>query len=260
MPRGDSFRPGSEPVIGRREFLLGSAALLGSGLLARYGIAADNIDGPQYRTIEPVDLPADQPGAWTLYFAYTPVRILTVDTPDKGRRVIWYMVYKVYNKSDTPQTFYPEMELVTKDAPANYLDEPQPAIVKKIRQIEDPTGALNLHTCISISKDRIPVTKPDSIPRAVYGVAVWPDVAEKSAKTNNFSVYVTGLSNGLSRALTDTGDEVISRKTLQLDFNRPTDNFVNKLGDIKPNENNGLGAEKWIYRVTPGGRKKKAEK
>lgn len=234
---------------GRRAFLRGTAGLLlGAGLAGR---SFAQVDDPQYRTVEPVKLPLDGPGVWTLHFAYTPIRILTVDTPDKGRRIVWYMVYRVWNTTDTPQTFFPEMELVTKDTPAVYLDEPQPSIVKKIRALEDPTGALNLQTCISISKDRIPVTKPDSVPRAVYGVAVWPDVAEKSAKTNYFSVYITGLSNGLARAETDDKSaEIISRKTLQIDFNRPTDDARHKLNDIRVNDNNGLGAEKWIYRAT----------
>ena len=249
-----------ERNLDRRGFLRGAAVLTGAGLLGGGDLFAQNIAGPQFRTVDPIDLPQDQPGAWTLNFAYTPVRILPVDTADKGRRIVWYMVYMVWNKSDTPQTFFPEMELVTKDVPANYLDEPQPLVVKKIREIEDPTGALNLHTCISISKDRIPVTKPDSIPRAVYGVAVWPDVSEKSSKTNNFSVYVTGLSNGLARALTESGDEIISRKTLQLDFTRPTDDRKHKLGDIVVNDNNGLGAEKWIYRATSRRKKDAAPK
>lgn len=243
MPRG-------ECNFDRRGFLRGAAVLVGSSFVGSSAFA-DSIDGPQYRSVDPIDLPLDQPGVWTLNFAYTPVRIITVDTPDKGRRTVWYMVYKVYNKSDTPQTFFPEMELVTKDAPANYLDEPQPYIVKKIREIEDPTGELKLQTCISISKDRIPVTKPDSIPRAVYGVAVWPEISEKSSKTNNFSVYIVGLSNGLARAKTDAGAEIISRKCLQIDFTRPTDDRKHKLGDIQINDNNGLGAEKWIYRVMP---------
>jgi hypothetical protein len=167
------------------------------------------------------------------------------------------MVYQVWNTTDTPLQFVPEFELVTKDTPAAYLDEPQPFVVKRIRQIEDATGALNLHTSISISKDKIPVTKPDSVPRAVYGVAVWLDVAEKSPKTNTFSVYVTGLSNGLSRAERDGGGEVISRKTLQIDFTRPTDDRRNEIGDIRTSDNNGLGSERWIYR--PSGFRKPPE-
>ena len=207
----------------------------------------------QYRMVEPADLPLDRPGVWTLHFDYTPVRILTLDTPNQGKKTIWYMVYRVYNTTDTPQTFYPEFELVTKDPSGEartYLDEPRPTILEQIRKVEDPTGALNLQSSISISKTKIPVTKPDSYPRAVYGVAIWPDVAEKSPDVNRFSVYVSGLSNGLARAETDAQQELISRKALQIDFVRPTDNTRASITDIRENDNAGLGPVKWIYRPT----------
>lgn len=231
----------------RRLFLGGTVA--GAIGLAASGwhFANAQIPASQYTTVDPVNLPLDRPGVWTLNFAYTPIRILPVTMPNGKKQIVWYMVYQVYNRTDTPHQFIPEFELVTKDEPAKYLDEPQPWIVKKIREIEDPTGALNIQTSISISKNKIPVTKPDSVPRAIHGVAVWLDVVENSPRTNAFSVYVTGLSNGLARAETD-GGEIISRKTLQLDFSRPTDNARNQITDIRPNDNNGLGAEKWIYR------------
>lgn len=207
----------------------------------------------QYREVPATELPLDRPGVWTLNFDYTPVRIATLDTPIKGKQRIWYMIYRVYNTTDTPQTFYPEFELVTKDptgTPMKYLDEPRPTLLDQIRKIEDPTGALDLQSSISISKNKIPVTKPDSYPRAVYGVAIWPDVAEKSPDLNRFSVYVSGLSNGLARARTDVDKELISRKALQIDFVRPTDSARAGLNDIRESDNGGLGAVKWIYRPT----------
>lgn len=207
----------------------------------------------QYREVPATELPLDRPGVWTLNFDYTPVRIATVDTPLKGKQRIWYMIYRVYNTTDTPQTFYPEFELVTKDpsgTPMKFLDEPRPTILDQIRKIEDPTGALNLQSSISISKNKIPVTKVDSYPRAVYGVAIWPDVNEKAPELNRFSVYVSGLSNGLARARTDVNQELISRKALQIDFVRPTDNARAGVDDIRESDNGGLGAVKWIYRPT----------
>lgn len=205
----------------------------------------------QYRPVEPIALPLDRAGVWTFHFAYTPPRTLVVDTP-KGKKSVWYMVYQVWNKSDTPQRFVPEFELVTKDGQLRaYLDEPFPAITAAIRKIEDPTGELKLQTSTGIAKDKIPITKADSVPRAVYGVAVWVDAPEKSSATNNFSVYVTGLSNGLAVQERDGGAESVSRKTLQIDFTRPTDAVRAGADDIRTNDNNGLGSEKWVYRVVP---------
>ena len=241
MTRDDFDRPS------RRGFLRLSAAAVTAGPLL---LATGRAPG-QYRPVDARVLERDQPGDWTLHFEYRPVRILTVDVPKKGRRPVWYMVYRLYNKTDTPQRITPTFELVTKDPPlATYLDEPYPTVVQQIAKVEDPDGLFNLRTTVALVNEPIPVTKVDSVPRYVHGVAVWVDVIDKSPRTNLFSVYVTGLSNGLSRAETDGGGEIIRRKTLQLDFVRPTDNAANRIGDIRPADNNGLGAEKWVYRVT----------
>ncbi|MGL6074253.1 MAG: hypothetical protein ACRC8S_08835 [Fimbriiglobus sp.] len=224
----------------------GSLAVL--ALLAASSIASAQNGG--YRPVEPIGLALDRAGVYTFHFAYTPIRYVEVET-SKGKKAVWYMVYQVWNKSDTPQRMVPEFEFVTKDGERRtFLDEPMPEITKKIRTIEDPTGALNIQTTVGIAKDKIPVTKPDSVPRAVYGVAIWVDAPEKASTSNNFSVYVTGLSNGLA-VQEKEGGETISRKTLQIDFSRPTDNTKPRVDDIRPNDNNGLGSEKWIYRVIP---------
>jgi hypothetical protein len=220
--------------------------------------AAHQVPDDPFIPVDPVALPLDRSGVWTLHFAYLPPRIVQVDTPT-GKRTAWYMVYKVWNTSDTPVEFYPVFELVTKDGELrNFLDEPQPMAFDQIRRMEDPSisdknpaGELNIQSSVSISKNRIPVTRPDSVPRAVYGVAIWLDVPEKAPTTNNFSVYVSGLSNGLAVSESDNGTETISQKTLQIDFFRPTDNTRPGRTDIRPNDNSGLGAEKWIYRTAP---------
>lgn len=235
--------------VSRRAFLRGTAAAAGLWLAPMPAFAQEAT--AHFRPVAPVNLPLDKPGVWTLNFAYTPVRLMTVDTPDRGKRTVWYMVYQVWNRTDQPRHFIPEFVLVTKDGsevPVKYLDEAEPYLARKIKEVEDPTGALNIQTSIGITKNEIPVTKPDSVPRAVYGVAIWPDVSVKSAKANRFSVYVGGLSNANATAETDDGGQIVSKKVLQLDFVRPTDDAKHGINDIQPNDNNGLGAEKWIYR------------
>ncbi|OWK37481.1 hypothetical protein FRUB_06601 [Fimbriiglobus ruber] len=215
-----------------------------------------------FNNVDPITLPLDRSEVWTLHFAYLSPRIITLDVPKYGKRQVWYMVYQVWNTSDTPQPFVPKFELVTKDGELrSFLDEPQPSVAQAISEHEDiqgPKGRIELQTSIGISKTRIPVTKPDSIPRAVYGVAIWLDVPAKVSTTNNFSVYVTGLSNGVAELETANGVK-ISEKTLQIDFNRATDNVRPQRNDIKPNDNSGLGSETWVYRVIPNV-KAKAEK
>jgi hypothetical protein len=207
------------------------------------------------RKIDPVALPLDKPDVWTLHFRYKSPRIVTLDALDSNGRIVkktvWYLWYQVYNMSSDPQTFFPEFELVTKDLNVlPLLDEPQPYIVDQIRKIEDPTGILQLQTSISISKHPIPASKPaDAIPRMVSGVAVWTDMGEKAPKTNKFSIYITGLSNGLAvEEPIKGGEKLVKRKTLQINFVRPTEDKRPQINDIVPDEANGP-AEKWIYRT-----------
>ena len=203
--------------------------------------------------VEPVSLPLDRAGVWTFHMKYKAPRIVTVNVPGQGKKTAWYMIYQVWNTSDTPETFVPLLELVTKDGPLQtFLDEPQPTVLDQIRKVEDPTGELKLKSSVQMSDEKIPVTKVDSVPNVVTGVAIWVDAPEKAATTNNFTVFVTGLSNGITVEQSPDGGETVRRKTLQIDFIKPTDNAsAPRMNDIRPNENGGLGAWKWIYRVTP---------
>lgn len=240
--------------LGRRALVAAALILGGSAVVfAQPG-------GVGERKIEPLDLPLDKPGVWTLHFRYKSPRIVTLDGFGKDgkpeKKTVWYMWYQVYNlapegRTPEPVTFLPEFDLVTKDflVPA-LLDEPQPYIVEQLRKLEDPTGVLGLKTTIEISKRPIPSSKPDAIPRVVSGVAIWTDMGDKAPKTNKFTVYISGLSNGLAtEELRGTGEKVIKRKTLQINFIRPTDDNRPQVIDIRPDDSNGP-AESWIYRST----------
>ncbi len=202
-----------------------------------------------YREVEPSPAPGDKGGIWTLHFRYKPPRIVTVDVPGGGQKVVWYMPFQVYNRTENPQLIVPVFELVTKDLNTTHKDEPQPAIFKAIDALEDPTGVLKMKSTIGISKDKIPMTKEDSFPRYISGIAIWTDVPERAAKTNRFSVYVSGLSDGLVVEPTSDGGQLVKTKTLQLDFFKPTAAGTPRTGDIKPEDNGGLGGERWIYRA-----------
>jgi hypothetical protein len=208
--------------------------------------------GSTFRTVEPIGIPNDKPDVWTLNFGYYPPRIVTLDIPGKGKTRVWYMVFQVWNKSDNPQQIVPEFELVAKDPDltGSFLDEPRPAALKQIRVIEDKTGALRLKSTIEITRNKIPLTKPDSFPNAVTGVAVWEAVPEKIGKVNRFSIYVSGLSNGIYEDTAADGTIIIKRKTLKLDFFKPTDDKDPRIDDIKIDDNKGLGGENWVYRAS----------
>jgi len=70
---------------------------------------------------------------------------------------------------------------------------------------------------------------------------------DKTPKTNKFSIFVAGLSNGFieEKPADQPGVRVIKRKTLQLDFER--------LGDGELTEPSGIrftGSSSWIYRAS----------
>lgn len=217
------------------------------------------------KKVTPLDLPLDKAGVWTLHFRYKPPRIVTLDGFGKDgkptKQLVWYMWYQVYNlapegRTAEPVTFLPEFELVTKDLNTSHLDEPQPFIFEQVRKREDttvgpdyPNGIQNLQSTITISKRPIPPSKPDAIPRMVSGLAIWTDMADVAPKTNKFSVYISGLSNGLATEELRTGEKLIKRKTLQINFVRPTDDNKPLITDIRPDDATGP-AEQWIYRTT----------
>jgi hypothetical protein len=257
----------------RRAFLsVAAASAIGVGIGGSSAVLAQ--PNVREKKIEPQTLDLDQPGIWTLHFRYKPPRIVTLNGFSKdgkpAKQVVWYMWYQVYNlppenepakpgeekrddkkQAGQPVTFLPEFELVTKDLLTSHLDEPQPFILSQLEKIENPQNHPNLRllSTIEISKRPIPVTSPDSIPRVVTGVAVWTDMSDKAPKTNKFSVYVVGLSNGQATEQLRTGEKLIKRKTLQINFIRPTDDNNPQITDIRPDDTNAP-AEQWIYRTS----------
>ena len=79
--------------------------------------------------------------------------------------------------------------------------------------------------------------------------ATLPERAIRRLEHRGITVYVSGLSNGLAiEEKPETGERLIKRKTLQINFVRPTDDKRPQITDIVPDDANGP-AEKWIYRT-----------
>jgi hypothetical protein len=242
---------------------LGRRALFGAALLAAApALVAQDDRGlqPGERRVDPAPLPLDGPETWTLHFRYKPPRFATVKGFDRdgnpADQQVWYMWFQVYNRSGQPVYCQPEFELVTRDLNTAHLDEPQPFIADQIRRIEDPTvgpgapnGVQNLLTTIEMSKRPIPASKPDAFPRLVSGLAIWTDMGRKAPGTNRFSIYVTGLSNGVATEPAGAGGvTLIKKKALRLDFVRPVDDRRPEAADIRPDDASGP-SETWVYRT-----------
>jgi len=187
-----------------------------------------------------------KPGSkiWVLSFSFKEPRLITVDIPGRGRRLCWYLKYEVVNRTDQPHTFYPDFELVTQDKPGVYHDQVLPKVQEAIRQVEDPTGYLDLKNSVTIASKPIPPSKQDAVPKAVHGVAIWDDV---NPDANLFSIFVSGLSNGWSLAeIPADNKQVVRRKTLQLNFKRLGDRSFSRGGD----EIRFQPPVQWTYRGT----------
>ncbi len=220
----------------RRQWLGMAGAQLGGICLAPKLFAQET--NFNERSVEPRIHREDKTDIWTLNFKFKDPRVMTTEVPGRGTKVIWYMWYQVFNTTSNQVNFYPDFELVTLDKNTVHTDEVLPSVQDKIKAEEDPTNRYDIKNSVTIGKDPIPVSKPDSYPRVVTGVAIWSDVYDRAKDTNRFSIFVTGLSNGW----TMDDDKVIRRKTLQLNFQR--------LGDEKTSTIKWLDNPEWRYRAT----------
>jgi hypothetical protein len=234
---------------------------------------------------------------WALEFKFKPVRITYVDIPQPSgrmqRKPIWYMVYSVTN---TGQVLHPvedvelsyetaEKKLLFRvdavDRPVRFLPEflieahvrrPDHSVFTKvypdrviplamgpIRLREDPSR--NFLTSVEMCRNL-------DVGETQWGIATWEDI---DPKTYMFSVYVVGLTNAYrwtdEKGALKPNDPIgkgrkLYRKTLKLNFWRPSDRYHEREEDIRygvpeellpktrtgqPKIPEGLDYE-WVYR------------
>ena len=221
------------------------AGCVGMALVAGQsrGFAQTKTTGFNEREITPQLHAFDKPDNWTLHFRFKDPRIILCDVPGSDKKkIVWYMLYQVVNHTGEPRIFVPDIELKTHDYETVHPDELSPAVQKIISQIEDPTGKLDIKNSVTIGKEPIPISKKDAFPRAINGVAIWTDVYDRASKTNRFSIFIAGLSDGWRK---DPKSDIIRRKTLQINFQRLGDDIQNDANAIRWVDNPA-----WIYRAT----------
>jgi hypothetical protein len=237
-------------MLSRRTFLIS-----GVGALASPSLLLAQKAGFNEREIVPQLAANDKEDVWTLHFRFQDPRIIVTKVPGRGTKIVWYMRYAVYNldPKGEPVKFVPDIELVTLDRNTRHPDEVIPSVEEEIKKREDPTGRFNIKNSVTISAEDIPVSKKDAYPRVVNGLALWTDVdpvadsKDKTPRTNKFSIFIAGLSNGYTeeRPIDNPGIKIIKRKTLQLDFER--------LGSGEQTEPSGIrytGNATWMYRAS----------
>lgn len=170
-----------------------------------------------YQMVDAALLPRDKKGIWVLDFSCKPLRLRTVEVPGKGRRQVFYLYYKVVNRTGAPRMFAPQFVMVNEDQ-RRFEDEVVPEAVPVIRRREDESipvlGAVDIIGMIP------PSTKP-TIDDAVFGVACWE---RWDPRADRFSIYVRGLSDGYVTVPAQGGGKPVAKyKTLRLDFIRHGD-------------------------------------
>lgn len=201
---------------------------------------------------------------WVLDFRFKDPRLLKVNVPGRGQHMCMYLWYQVINNTGKPRFFIPDFELKTNDLNMVYQDDILPTVEQAIREIEDPTGYLRMKNSVTIANEAIPPSRPEAAPLAVSGVAIWMDPNEiytgddpkrreekakspKLADSNNFTIFIAGLSNGWTETDPIPPDtrKVVRRKTLQLNFRRLGDQFFRKSEEIRFDP-----PAKWVYRAS----------
>ena len=196
--------------------------------------------GSNERAVQPEPNVQDKADVWTMHVYMKDPRMVVLDVPGRGRKVVWYVWYKVVNNTDKEHTIIPLWELKPRreSTGPTLRDEVLPSVQEAIRKIEDPSNRYDVKNSVTISRTPIPPSKPDAAPKAVYGVAIWADVGEKAREMVDFDIFVSGISNGWS--LDDDGK--IYRKTLQLSYKRMGDGSRVDSSEIRFQE------YKWFYR------------
>lgn len=221
---------------------------------------------------------------WCLEFSFKPLRMMRLETPGarNPQKLVWYMVYRVKNTgkklhplasdengtfstemiSSGPIRYLPHFVLQGQDVAPNggklyraYLDQLIPGAIEPIRRREIPGRKLLSNVEMA--------SKPLAEGEEAWGVAMWENV---DPEMDFFSIFVRGLTNayqwtdpaGAFKAgdLPGKGRE-FARKTLQLNFWRPGDRFMQHESEVTygvpagKSSLYGVGegvAYRWIYR------------
>lgn len=214
--------------FGRRR--VWAALAVAAGLISAASLFAQSGGNFGVHTAGPRINREDKPDTWTMGLRFKDVRTAVAEVPGRGRKTVYYMWYQVFNTSAEPRIFIPDFELVTHDRGTVHRDEVLPAVQEAVRRIESSYLKFDqFKNPVTIAESPVPVTPEGSDPRTVTGVALWTDVDDRARGTTNFSVLVSGLSNGWVKA----DQDVIRRKTLQINFRRRTDASRPDLQEIR---------------------------
>lgn len=208
---------------------------------------------------------SEQPNLFVMEVQFRPMGLVEVELTDphtkkKEKKLVWYQVYRTVNRQlDTPVDntdttpvnprdpiprpyLIPEFFMLVdgkNDQYKIYQDQVLPEAVAAIEKREK----LKLNNSVQmIQRIPEPVARDVENPDWIYGVATWTDV---DPATDYFRLFAEGFSNGYQ--ITDVaGEKVLLRKTIDMKFWRPGDEYDQTDEEIRRNPEDPK--PHWIYR------------
>jgi hypothetical protein len=207
-----------------------------------------------------------QSNLWVLDVSFKTMRMVSVEltdprTREKKREWVWYLFYKavrqpIKSRGDTtdtqpvnsydgqpkPPRFVPEFTLMTMADQNGKIEIINDTIIPEAEPIigkREKPAFKNTVDVVQTIPDVTPVGAPAK--NVIYGVAMWQGV---DPKTDYFTVFMSGFSNGYRVVKGPDGRSLIERRTIVQEFWRPGDRFDQAEIEIR-----FKGDPKWVYRA-----------
>jgi hypothetical protein len=154
-------------------------------------------------------VPSIYPVTWQLKFEYGKPARVVVNLPGRSTpQAYWYLPFSVTNTTNRERMYFPMFELVTEEGTIIRSDKSVPtAVIKEIRKEQGNRFLAPLIQTAGELRLGEDETK--------YSAAVW---AEPDLRMGHFSILVSGLSGENAKVKNAKGEDVLLRKTLQLNF------------------------------------------
>ena len=184
---------------------------------------------------------------WVLDFKFKDPRLIKVDVPGRGQKVCWYLWYQVINHTGSRTRSSPTSSWSRTTGTPSTTIRCCPRCRTPSARSKTRRGYLHIKNSVTIAAEPIPPSRENANPKAVTGVAIWDDVDPDS---NNYSIYVAGLSNGWAQTdnpIAADKEPVVRRKTLELNFKRLGDRYNMFSEEIQLDKTRPY---QWIYRAS----------
>lgn len=177
--------------------------------------------------------PDPVPRRWQLEIAPGPLRMVSIEVPNAGPRMFFYMTYSVVNNSGEDLLFAPSFELANGEGEIlrSGRDVPQLVTESILESVQNPFAEDQIAMIGTLLQGR---------ENGRDGVVIWPVT---DANPERITIYAAGFSG--ETATVDSprnSTRFVLRKTLRLDYETPGDLVHQRLDPIP------LREKSWIMR------------